>query len=1109
MNKNEYLEDLAGGVDTTLQDRRFNNYKKQLAARKLSADFQRSYTEEYLWNRAIYLSSNGCILLDNVENKRLAIKSLKEAAEIFENLSSIGENYDQNYCLILAALCYDFAGYQANALCLTRNIDQYILEGTNDIEIAGDNYIISQIHKILLKKIFYGRANIDRTEIEANLGIHLFNKAITNWYESILNGSNNSYEEDINQAYLYFLNAQNVHISHLLFLLRSRIRIYSERSIWKVLFQIEHITDNTTWGRYIKLLTHDIYDRNSIKEAKKRTSKFEFWTSQLRAIENGVLSSDSNFVLQMPTSAGKTFIAELTILNALIKYPGRKCIYVAPFRALTNEKETELADYISKLGYSVSALSGSYELDEFQEIILDETDVLVATPEKVDLLLRVNPVYFNSISLIVIDEGHIVGDISSRSSLLEFLIIRLKILIADLRILFISAVMPPANADEYSIWLSGAKDNVLRSSLHPDSPLDEEWEPTRKLIGSFGWSGQNGRITYKNVNTENEENNETINAFIPAIIRKKQFGDVFPNGTNKAQTCVALAYELSIDGNCLIFCSQVRNTKSVGDAFLDLLEILEEGHVPDFYNINQETESYFFSMKWFGNDSYITRCIERGIGVHFGDMPESVRRAVEADYSSGKLRVLIATNTVGQGLNFPIKHIVVNSTIIRAGAGEVQKVSVRDFWNLIGRAGRAGKETEGQVVFVINSPTDNASYNLYTNRENIEGAYSMFFNVLRTMLIGRINEETFEKYISTLSEPYLLSILSEEILDGDDAEIIEQIINNSLFKVQIELNELDITPLRTSFNSITQKIREVVDTDTLNVFGLTGFSLESNQAIDTYIQNHLEELIEIINNDDYEAFLKSVFTLFDEESIEEVSSEKFERIVGTHLQYSEIALQWINGSEINELQNAWHNISPNPTHLNILISEGFYFRYPWGITAFITILLYRSGLDNDNLQPGIGNLSSYIKFGVNNPTAALARSLGIKNRDIAMILATKSNDLEGKEFIKWLANVTKEDTESYGINRFDEINILNTAVKLTPNRFEETPEVFEFLIRGTSFEVDRINNSLTVNEGDTIIYAREPNNAYDPFAIKLFKEQLGIRLHSKRIFKNYFSGVRY
>ena len=135
MNKEEYIAYLEENLESLLQEYLFNNYKNQLIARKLSAAFNSSYSEAYLWDKAIYLSSNGCIVLDAGTNRRLAIRSLKEAAEIFENLSLISEEYDRSYCLILASLCYDIAGYQANAFCLTRKVNEYSFISEDPIEL--------------------------------------------------------------------------------------------------------------------------------------------------------------------------------------------------------------------------------------------------------------------------------------------------------------------------------------------------------------------------------------------------------------------------------------------------------------------------------------------------------------------------------------------------------------------------------------------------------------------------------------------------------------------------------------------------------------------------------------------------------------------------------------------------------------------------------------------------------------------------------------------------------------------------------------------------------------------------------------------------------------
>jgi len=120
----------------------------------------------------------------------------------------------------------------------------------------------------------------------------------------------------------------------------------------------------------------------------------ELWQSQKSAIASGFLSSAASFVIRMPTSAGKTRIAELAILNALTHEAHRRAIYIAPYLALVSEIESNLQDVFGGLGFQVSTLVGSFELDDLDGYLIQSTDVLVATPEKLVALTRVRPDYF-------------------------------------------------------------------------------------------------------------------------------------------------------------------------------------------------------------------------------------------------------------------------------------------------------------------------------------------------------------------------------------------------------------------------------------------------------------------------------------------------------------------------------------------------------------------------------------------------------------------------------------------------------------------------------------------------------------------------------------------
>ncbi|TGL36098.1 helicase-related protein, partial [Leptospira bourretii] len=268
--------------------------------------------------------------------------------------------------------------------------------------------------------------------------------------------------------------------------------------------------------------------------------------------------------------------------------------------------------------------------------------------------------------------------------LLEFLIIRLKIKTPEIKLFFISAVMHPLNAKEYSLWLSNNEKNVLRSLKFNDSPIEDEWEPTRKLISSFRWEGNRGNILFQNVTTGDGNDKNSKGAVLYSYLKEKEFGNRYPRKKNKFETAASLAFKMSEDGNTLVFCAQVQRIKTVAKSLKALFSVIE---VPKrFLYFNQKKSSFYASL-WYGNESYITEAIDHGIGIHFGDMPEQVRNAVEEDFRKGLLSILLSTNTIGQGLNFPIKNIIFYETQISRVEKQNIYIQNRDFWNIIGRAG--------------------------------------------------------------------------------------------------------------------------------------------------------------------------------------------------------------------------------------------------------------------------------------------------------------------------------------------------------------------------------------------------------------------------------------
>jgi replicative superfamily II helicase len=201
---------------------------------------------------------------------------------------------------------------------------------------------------------------------------------------------------------------------------------------------------------------------------KKNNAEIDLWPSQIEGAKKAVNDLE-NLVISLPTSAGKTRIAELCILRALSKK--KKVIYITPLRALSIQTEITLMNSFSDLGNTVSSLYGGLSLYGYQRQQFSDSDILIGTPEKLDFLLKHDPELLNDVGLIVIDEGHMIGP-GERE-------VKFEVLIQSLlnrhdsdsrRIVCLSAILPSGKQlDDFVSWIS--LENVVTVYPHTDLVL--------------------------------------------------------------------------------------------------------------------------------------------------------------------------------------------------------------------------------------------------------------------------------------------------------------------------------------------------------------------------------------------------------------------------------------------------------------------------------------------------------------------------------------------------------------------------------------------------------------------------------------------------------------
>lgn len=187
--------------------------------------------------------------------------------------------------------------------------------------------------------------------------------------------------------------------------------------------------------------------------------------------------------------------------------------------------------------------------------------------------------------------------------------------------------------------------------------------------------------------------------------------------------------------------------------------------------------------------------------------------------------------------------------------------------------------------------------------------------------------------------------------------------------------------------------------------------------------------------------------------------------------------------------NDWNNtLDSDISKFHILLSQGLYYLFPWGMATFLTLIAYEMRCNYKDLPDAIKSIPSYFKYGQNNFTACLARSLGIKSRDVAAMLFEKSNYLSKVDFIRWLSNLSYDEISSFHVNKFDIDNITDVALRITPSTSSLFMQEYVFELKGTIYNPDWSIESKKIKPNDFLVYRRDDKNPHDPFAIVILHE---------------------
>ena len=481
-------------------------------------------------------------------------------------------------------------------------------------------------------------------------------------------------------AIRYCEGAGNIELGLLLQYLKPFGHKILSNSIWTVAKRV-----NNRVTSYVKHIT------------KSNKPIFELLYPQREAIlEKGLLDQASRaIVVNLPTSSGKTVIAEFRILQALNQYSdsGGWVVYTVPTRALVNQVTVSLQRDLgaAPLSLKIEKLSGALELDAYEEELISSDrkfDILVTTYEKLHLLIRQGleeKMKGRPLSLVVVDEAHNIEE-KSRGIALELLLSTIKKDCDNANFLLLTPEIK--NSEEVARWLDESSARSISVSL-------DWWQPNERVIGAIYPEGERRKISthfkplFSIKNTIAFNSDVLLGEYNNAEITFSQIKD------NKSALSAFVASKFKVNENVLVIADSPR---SVSNVSARVYEMLDNSFQP---SADIDLLKKFVSSE-LGVNYPLVKYLDKGLAVHSSALPEEIRFLIEDLMANNKLRVLVATTTIAQGINFPVTSIVLSSYNYRDKIHGTYKMPTRDFWNLVGRAGRMDQKSLGLVGIALN-----------------------------------------------------------------------------------------------------------------------------------------------------------------------------------------------------------------------------------------------------------------------------------------------------------------------------------------------------------------------------------------------------------------------
>ncbi len=689
------------------------------------------------------------------------------------------------------------------------------------------------------------------------------------------------------------------------------------------------------------------------------------------------VENNDRISISAPTSSGKSFLFLQLLLNAIKKNIAKNIIYIVPTRALIQQVSSDINSLLKAhcaFPYEVSVIPVLKDLDA------KKINVFVFTQERLQWLLND---YSNFVpDLLFVDEAQKISD-NARGVILENVINEITNRNESVKMIFASPMsVNPAKLLNYNI---------------SDKIKVEEY------IGDYTAVNQN--LLWVHGDTFRNTTSWQIDLCLGEDVVNIGCVDTGKSTTVKNRIAhIANALSRESKGN-LIFA----HGKAEAEGISELLYDLE----PEEENLPQEIINLIdLIKKGVHKDYLLARVLTRRIAFHYGNMPQIIKTEIEELFKSGIIKYIVCTSTLIEGVNLPANTIFIRGI----KKGSKANLSPMDFWNLAGRAGRQGKEFQGNIVCI-----DSDDESIWNGKPPLHRERYTISSSVESVIINKADD--FIDYINLDDASYILKspavfahtltyVLTEKLKTNNlmDSDFPQKYGVDRISRIDDAINSLlNKISLSTTILSKNMGVHPISQQNLLNYF-----LKQSDSALIDFIP------VEVHSKNAYNNYLNIITRISTYLTDDNTKLSTYRAL---------LVCNWMRGYGLARIIadniNYYINNRKPVNKARIIrdtmqdIEDYARFKFLKYISCYNEILAQAFKIRNRvDLIEMIPNLNLQLEFGVSKQTQVSLMGLGLSRNTAILLDEYISNEsLSPAECLKWLRNAA---LDSYNLN---EINI--------------------------------------------------------------------------------------